>query len=91
MKLLGVELRVPSFWEFTSATILAIGLGLLVSGIAVRVDPGLLSRDIVSLLLVVWVATVGTHVGLDLRHGWRAGVLQCAGGALLVGAVQALA
>jgi len=83
-------LRWPGFWEFTSASILATGLWLLLCGIAVRVDPGLTRADFVSLLAVMWLSVAGPRLGLDPRRSWAAAALQLAACGLAVVLLQAL-
>jgi hypothetical protein len=90
LKAQGVELRWPGFWAFTSASIMAIGLWLLLCGIAVRVDPGLSRADFASLLAVMWLSVAFTRLGLDPRSSWVAAALQLGTCALAVMLVQAL-
>ena len=90
LKAQGIELRWPGFWAFTSASIMAIGLWLLLCGIAVRVDPGLTRADFASLLAVMWLSVAFTRLGLDPRSSWAAAALQfgvCALAALLAQAL----
>jgi hypothetical protein len=90
LKAQGVELRWPGFWAFTSASIMAVGLWLLLCGIAARVDPGLSRADFASLLAVMWLSVAFTHLGLDPRSSWVAAALQLVTCALAVLLVQAL-
>jgi hypothetical protein len=86
LKAQGVEFRWPGFWAFTSASVMAIGLWLLLCGIAVRVDPGLSRADFASLLAVMWLSVAFTRLGLDPRSSWAAAGVQfvaCALAALL--------
>ncbi len=76
LKAQGVELRWPGFWAFTSASIMAVGLWLLLCGVAVRVDPGLSRADFASLLAVMWLSVAFTRLGLDPRSSWAAAALQ---------------
>jgi len=76
VKVLGVELRRPGFWEFTSASIMAIGLWLLLCSVAARVDAGLNRADFASLLAVMWLSVMGARLGLDPRRSWGAAALQ---------------
>ena len=76
MRFLGIELRRPGFWEFTSASVMAVGLWLLLSGIASRVDPGMTRADFASLLAVMWLSVLGVRIGLDPRRSWAAAALQ---------------
>ena len=90
LKAQGVELRWPGFWAFTSASIMAVGLWLLLCGIAVRVDPGLSRADFASLLAVMWLSVACTRLGLDPRSSWVAAALQFGACALAVLLAQAL-
>jgi hypothetical protein len=90
LKAQGIELRWPGFWAFTSASIMAFGLWLLLCGIAVRVDPGLSRADFASLLAVMWLSVAFTRLGLDPRSSWVAAALQLVTCALAVLLVQAL-
>ena len=55
---------------------MAVGLWLLLSGIASRVDPGMTRADFASLLAVMWLSVLGVRIGLDPRRSWAAAVLQ---------------
>ena len=55
---------------------MAVGLWLLLSGIASRVDPGMTRADFASLLAVMWLSVRGVRSGLDLRRSWAAAGLQ---------------
>jgi hypothetical protein len=90
LKAQGVELRWPGFWAFTSASVMAIGLWLLLCGIAVRVDPGLSRADFASLLAVMWLSVAFTRLGLDPRSSWAAAALQFVACALAVSLAQSL-
>jgi hypothetical protein len=90
LKAQRVELRWPGFWAFTSASIMAIGLWLLLCGVAVRVDPGLNRADFASLLAVMWLSVACTRLGLDPRSSWVAAALQFGGCGLAVLLLQAV-
>jgi hypothetical protein len=90
LKAQGVELRWPGFWAFTSASIMAVGLWLLLCGVAVRVDPGLSRADFASLLAVMWLSVACTRLGLDPRSSWVAAALQFGGCGLAVLLLQAV-
>jgi hypothetical protein len=90
LKAQGIELRWPGFWAFTSASIMAVGLWLLLCGIAVRVDPGWSRADFASLLAVMWLSVAFTRLGLDPRSSWAAAALQLVACALAVLLLQAL-
>ena len=90
LKAQGIEFRWPGFWAFTSASILAIGLWLLLCGIAVRVDPGLGRADFASLLAVMWLSATCTRLGLDARSSKVAAALQFGACGLAVLLVQAV-
>lgn len=83
-------MRRPGFWEFTSASVLAVGLWLLLSGIAARVDPGLTRADFASLLAVLWLSVIGARLGLDPRRSRAAAALQIAVCALAALMLQTL-
>ncbi len=90
LKAQGVELRWPGFWAFTSASIMAVGLWLLLCGVAVRVDPALSRADFASLLAVMWLSVAFTRLGLDPRSNWVAAALQFFACALAASLAQAL-
>jgi hypothetical protein len=90
LKVLGIELRRPGFWEFTSASVLAVGLWLLLSGLAARVDPGWNRADFASLLAVMWLSVVGTRIGLDPRKSRAAAAVQFGACALAAVLLQVL-
>ena len=57
---------------------MAVGLWLLLSGIASRVDPGMTRADFASLLAVMWLSVLGVRMGLDPRRSWAAAALHSA-------------
>lgn len=78
MRWIGIEMRRPGFWEFTSASVMAVGLWVLLAGIASRVSPQMTSADFASLLVVMWLAVIGALMGLDPRKSRAAAGLQLA-------------
>lgn len=90
LNLFGVALRRPGFWEVTSASILAVGLWLLLCGLAARMDAGMSRADLASLLAVIWLSVIGARVGLDPTRSWAAAGLQCGACMLTALTLQAL-
>jgi hypothetical protein len=95
MNLFGIPLRKPSFNEVTAATVMAIGLWLLVTGLMRAGGQELGATDAGAALLVcVWScvgARIGIRIGLGARH--LAANLVVSGALLLAyeGAQRALA
>jgi hypothetical protein len=90
VKVFRIEVRRPAFWEFTSASVLAIGLWMFLAALAARVDPGMTRTDLLSLLAVMWLAVLGPRFGLDARRSWTAALVQVCACLTAVIAVQAL-
>ena len=85
-----------AFWEFTSASVLAIGLGIFIGALATRLDGTFTRQDFASMLVVVWSALIGSKIGFNpgrhrVRHGHRCPSNACAlvvlAGAALVRAI----
>lgn len=72
MKLFQIELRTPTFGEFTAAAVMGIGLWLACLGMLAASGRALGVHEAGAALLVfVWAAIgarVGVHVGKGARH-----------------------
>lgn len=88
MNSLGIAWRRPGFWQFTSVTVLAIGLWMCLAGVASRIDPTLVRSDFACLLLAVWWPLAAMQVGLDPRGNWRAATLSFGSCGLLLALLQ---
>ena len=88
MKLFGIELRRPSFNEFTAATVMAVGLWIAAIGLAHASDHGLDAGDAGALLVVSLWGCVGARLGLRLSQGGRHLVANVGVSALLLGLYQ---
>lgn len=72
MKLLGIELRLPRYAEFTAASIMAIGLWACLVAAAQVTGQGLNVTEIAGLLAIVWWSCLAVRCGIDLAGGgWR--------------------
>jgi hypothetical protein len=88
MKLLGIELRRPSFNEVTAATVLAVGLWIAVVGIARISGHALLGPEAGALLVLALWACIAVRIGLALDKGRRQMVANIAISAVLLGVYQ---
>ena len=88
MKLLGIELRRPSFNEITAATVLAVGLWIAVVGIARVSGHPLLGPEAGALLVLALWACIAVRIGLALDKGRRHLVANIAISAVLLGVYQ---
>jgi len=88
MKLLGIELRRPSFNEVTAATVLAVGLWIAVVGIARVSGHPLLGAEAGALLVVAVWGCIAVRLGLAFDNGRRHVVANIAISAVLLGAYQ---
>lgn len=88
MKLLGIELRRPSFNEITAATVLAVGLWIAAVGIARVSGHALLGPEAGALLVVALWACIAVRIGLALDKGGRQMVANIAISAVLLGVYQ---
>ncbi len=88
MKLLGIELRRPSFDEVTAATVLAVGLWIAVVGIARVSGHALLGPEAGALLVLALWACIAVRIGLALDKGRRHLVANIAVSAVLLGVYQ---
>jgi hypothetical protein len=72
MKLIGIELRKPSFNEVTAATIMAVGLWLACLGGATALGQPMSKVDAgAALLVILWgclSVRFGVHVGQGRMH-----------------------
>ncbi len=85
LTLFGIDLRVPSLNEFTAASVLAVGLWVLVLGVAHRCGAGLQAFDAGALLLVAEWGCVAARAGVRPDRGARHLLANLAVSALLVG------
>lgn len=90
MQLFGLALRKPAYPEFTSASVMAVGLWLLAAGLCVRSGVPITARELSALLFVSWWSCLAVRCGLDFRHGWRAVGLQAGGTLAALGASELL-
>lgn len=88
MKLLGIELRRPSFNEITAATVLAVGLWIAVVGIARVTGHALLGPEAGALLVVALWACIAVRIGLAFDKGRRQLIANIAVSAVLLGVYQ---
>ena len=89
LTLFGIALRVPSLNEFTAASALAVGLWLLILGLAYRFGAGLVAFDAGALLLVVEWGCVAARAGVRPDRGARHVIANLAVSALLIGVYAA--
>jgi hypothetical protein len=72
MTLFGIALRRPTFAQFTSATVLGVGLWMLLLGVMARLGIETTAVEAGGALVVVaWsciAVQLGIHVGQGLRH-----------------------
>jgi hypothetical protein len=87
--LFGIALRRPSFNDFTSASVLAVGLWLLTAGLLSRLGSPLDAYNAGASLLVIEWACVAAQVGVRPNLGARHMLANLAVSALLVGAYAA--
>jgi hypothetical protein len=89
MKIIGVQLRKPSFWEVTAAAIMACGLWLACVGV-MKSTSGQFDRiEAGALLLVIFWGCVGARIGVRIDRGMRHLALNLIGCALIVSTYQA--
>ncbi|HEY9238017.1 MAG TPA: hypothetical protein VIP10_04175 [Burkholderiaceae bacterium] len=81
----GIDLRRPSMNEFTAASVLAVGLWVLVLGLAHRLGAGLEAFDAGALLVVVEWGCVSARAGVRPDRGARHLIANFAVSGLLVG------
>lgn len=85
VNLFGIDLRRPTWNEFTAVTVLAVGLWVLVVGLAFRFGAGLQAFDAGALLLVIEWGCVAARAGVRPDRGARHVVANVTVSALLVG------
>ncbi|MEO7114743.1 MAG: hypothetical protein ABIZ18_02670 [Caldimonas sp.] len=88
MKLFGIELRKPSFNEFTSATVMGVGLWVAAIGCAYASGHALDAGEAGALLMMCVWGCVGTRLGLDMGRSGRHVVAHIGVSALLLGLYQ---
>ena len=71
MTLFGIELRRPSFNEVTAATVMAVGLWVLVIGVAQVTGHALQARDAGAVLVVAMWGCIGARVGFGVGQSGR--------------------
>jgi hypothetical protein len=86
LTLFGIELRRPTWNEFTAVSVLAVGMWVLAVGLAFRFGAGLQAFDAGALLLVIEWGCVAARAGVRPDRGARHVVANVAVSALLVGA-----
>jgi hypothetical protein len=89
MKILGVDLRKPSFIEITASAVLAAGLWMAIVAVWRSVGGPLDRIEAGALLLVVFWGCICVRVGIRVDRGPRHLVLNLASCALLLAAYQA--
>ena len=89
MKLLGVQLRKPSFTETTFAAVMAVGLWIGYVGIANAVGSAPDKISAGAMLLVIFWGCICARVGIRIDRGLRHVVLNIAFGAVLLLTYQA--
>ena len=89
MKLLGVELRKPTFTETTMSAVMAVGLWMSYIGVANALHsmPDPISAG--GMLLVIFWGCICARFGIRIDRGVRHIVLNVAFGAVLLLAYQA--
>lgn len=86
MKLFGITTRLPSFGEFTGASVLAVGLWLLSCGVMIRSGNAPDAFSAGAMLLIVEWACVGARMGIRPDLGLRHMLANLSVSALLVAA-----
>jgi hypothetical protein len=84
MNLFGIALRKPSFNDLTAATVLGVGLWILVSGLMQVGGHPLGRADAGAALLVSLWACVGARLGIRIDQGTRHFVASLLGSAVLL-------
>lgn len=90
MRLLGIDLRKPSFSECTSAAVLATGCWLLLAGLAKAGGLPLGAAEGGALLVVVAWGAFATRIGIGLDRGARHLAVHLGVCAMLLGGYQAI-
>ena len=89
MKIIGIELRRPSFNEITAAAVLAAGLWLAMVALWQSVGGPIDRAEAGGLLLVVFWGCVCARLGIRVERGPRHLALNLSFGALLISVYQA--
>jgi hypothetical protein len=85
MKILGIQLRRPSFGEVTASAVMATGLWLAYVGVTRVSGQPFVSGDAGAALLVIFWGCVCVRLGIRVDHGPRHLLLNVLlGGALLL-------
>lgn len=88
MNVLGIALRLPSYWQATSAAVLGIGIWLAFVGLVQAGGLPLTAMDAGAVLLVTVWSCVGAQCGIRVGSGLRHLALNLATSALLLGLYQ---
>lgn len=88
MKVLGIELRRPTFNEVTSASVLAVGLWVALIGLARAAGFDLTPMDAGAALLVLGWSCVAVQIGIHVGRGHRHLAANVVISAMLLGAYQ---
>ncbi|CAN5664758.1 hypothetical protein BH09PSE5_BH09PSE5_24660 [soil metagenome] len=89
MKIIGVELRKPTFTELTMSAIMAAGLWIAYMGIAKTIGSAPDAVNAGGVLLVIFWGCVCTRFGIRVDRGVRHIVLNVMFGGVLLLAYQA--
>jgi hypothetical protein len=89
MKIIGVELRKPTFNELTTSAVMAAGLWIAYIGVAKAVGSTLDPANAGGMLLVIFWGCVCARFGIRIDRGVRHLVLNVAFGGVLLLAYQA--
>lgn len=89
MTLLGIRLRRPTFAQVTAATVLAVGLWLLLLGLLRASGVQLSAMDAGAALLVAVCSAVAPQAGVQVARGGPHLLLNLGANALLLGLYQA--
>lgn len=89
MKLFGVALRLPTFGQVTSATVLAVGLWMLLLGLLRAAGVQLSAMDAGAALVVVACSALAAQAGVQVGRGGRHLLLNLGANGLLLLLYQA--
>lgn len=88
MKLLGIEIRKPSYHEFTAATVMAVGLWVAAIGCAYASGRALDAVEAGALLMMCAWGCIAARIGLDMGRNSRHVIVHVGVSALLLGFYQ---